>query len=77
MQQKPKLLYIVTQGGPWGGAQKYVFDLAYALKDTFDVTIAVGEPRGQNDLQKKAKDFGINVRQLTHLVRPFLLSTIS
>ncbi|MEK7623731.1 MAG: glycosyltransferase [Patescibacteria group bacterium] len=71
MQQKPKLLYIVTQGGPWGGAQKYVFDLAYALKDTFDVTIAVGEPRGQNDLQKKAKDFGINVRQLTHLVRPF------
>lgn len=38
---KPKILYIVTQGS-WGGAQKYVFDLAANLTDEFEVTVAAG-----------------------------------
>ena len=51
-KNKPKILYIITQGH-WGGAQKYVFDLATALADDFDITVAVGEPNNLPDLQKK------------------------
>ncbi|MDP2684220.1 MAG: glycosyltransferase [bacterium] len=51
-QNKPKILYIITQGH-WGGAQKYVFDIATALADDFDISVAVGEPNYMPDLQKK------------------------
>ncbi len=37
-----KILYVITKSN-WGGAQKYVFDMATALsKDEFDVTVALG-----------------------------------
>ncbi|OGH59438.1 MAG: hypothetical protein A2725_01260 [Candidatus Magasanikbacteria bacterium RIFCSPHIGHO2_01_FULL_33_34] len=51
-KNKLKLLYLITQGH-WGGAQKYVFDLATALTDEYDITVAVGEPNNLPDLQKK------------------------
>jgi glycosyltransferase involved in cell wall biosynthesis len=67
---KPKLLYLITQGH-WGGAQKYVFDLATSLADDFDITVAVGEPNHTPDLQKKLmSDQRIKVVQLNFLQRP-------
>ncbi len=39
---KRKILYLITKSN-WGGAQKYVYDLATALpRDQFDVTVALG-----------------------------------
>jgi len=41
---KKKVLYVITKGN-WGGAQRYVFDLATGLpKDEFEVAVALGEP---------------------------------
>jgi glycosyltransferase involved in cell wall biosynthesis len=77
MFMSKNILYIVTQG-KWGGAQRYVFDLAINLKSEFDVTVAVGEPNGKQDLQERLKNGaatggqvpgGIKVVQLKHLVR--------
>lgn len=41
MNNKLKILYLITQS-EWGGAQRYVFDLATSMKSEFDVTIAAG-----------------------------------
>ncbi len=39
-----KLLFVITKA-TWGGAQKYVFDLATTLpKDRFEVSLAYGQP---------------------------------
>jgi glycosyltransferase involved in cell wall biosynthesis len=41
-QRKLKILYLITKSN-WGGAQRYVYDLATALdKNKFDVTVALG-----------------------------------
>jgi len=41
---KTKILYVITKSN-WGGAQRYVYDLATALpKDKFDVCVAFGQP---------------------------------
>lgn len=67
---KPIILYVITQGGPWGGAQKYVADLAEALAEEFLVIVAVGEPNGIPDLQNRLKtNPEIDVIQLKHLRR--------
>jgi len=43
MKDRKKIIYVVTKGN-WGGAQKYVFDLATSLpKDHFDVLVIHGE----------------------------------
>ena len=66
-----KLLYVITQG-EWGGAQRYVFDLATNLGSEFQVIVAVGEPNGKKDLQEKIRklqDYKIEILQLDHLVR--------
>ena len=42
MKKRKKILYIITKS-VWGGAQKYVFDLATGLpKDEFEVFVASG-----------------------------------
>ena len=70
MKQKPKILFVITQGGPWGGAQKYVTDLAEGIQDEFFPIVAVGEPNGMPDLQYRLKDNPeIDVIQLKHLRR--------
>lgn len=69
--QEQKILYIITQG-KWGGAQKYILDLALHMTKNFDVTIAIGEPHGDTDLQQKIKscsESGINIVQLKYLRR--------
>jgi glycosyltransferase involved in cell wall biosynthesis len=67
--EKQKILYVITQGGPWGGAQKYVLDLAIEAQKYFEVAIAVGEKNGPDDLQKNATRAGIKIIQLEHLGR--------
>ncbi len=61
MQQK--VLYVITKSN-WGGAQRYVFDLATHLpKDRFEVVVALGGTgeKGADTglLEKKLKDAGI------------------
>jgi len=60
---KPKLLFLTTQGH-WGGAQKYVYDLATSLAGEFDIIVAVGDPEGEKQLQEK-----LQIIQLQHLRR--------
>src|SRR3989344_2791940 len=46
MQEKEKILYIITKGN-FGGAQRYVYDLATGLpKDKFEVVVACGDKEG-------------------------------
>lgn len=53
-----KILYVITKSN-WGGAQRYVFDLATNLsKDRFDVAVACG---GNGFLIEKLKAAGIRV----------------
>ncbi len=66
-----KILFVITQG-TWGGAQRYVFDLAKTLAHTYEVIIAIGEPNGSKDLQNTLENMAhskIEVIQLNHLVR--------
>jgi hypothetical protein len=40
----PRILYLITKAN-WGGAQRYVFDLALASqREGFDVVVAYGTP---------------------------------
>ncbi|MBI3632452.1 MAG: glycosyltransferase family 4 protein [Candidatus Vogelbacteria bacterium] len=42
MHEKTKILYVITKSN-WGGAQKYIFELAINLpKDKFDVAVVLG-----------------------------------
>lgn len=42
LMERKKVLYVITKS-VWGGAQRYVYDLATGLpKDKFDVTVAAG-----------------------------------
>ena len=42
--EKRKVLFVITKSN-WGGAQRYVYDLATALpKDQFDAQVAYGQP---------------------------------
>ena len=43
MHHKTKILFVITKSN-WGGAQRYVFDLATNLpKEDFDVSVAFGQ----------------------------------
>jgi len=54
MSQKKKILFAITKGN-WGGAQRYVFDLATNLpSDNFEVVVVCGEgSRLEAELQAK------------------------
>ena len=60
-----KILFIITKAN-WGGAQKYVFDLATSLND-FEVKVVHGEPVGE--LTKKLKNAGIKTIPIGNLER--------
>ncbi|MFA5998382.1 MAG: glycosyltransferase [Candidatus Paceibacterota bacterium] len=61
-----RILYVITKAN-WGGAQRYVYDLATSLpKGEFDVTVAVGD---DGVLSKKLRDAGIRVITLMHVQR--------
>lgn len=58
MKSQAKILFVITQGF-WGGAQKYVLDLALNLASEFNVHIAVG-----------SNDAKIFEQRFTHLTSP-------
>lgn len=70
MAIKKKVLYVITQG-EWGGAQRYVFDLATNLPPEFEPIVAIGEPKGGSELLQKLSQTGKNIQiiKLKHLVR--------
>ena len=72
---KKKVLYLITKA-TWGGAQKYVFDLATHLpKDQFEPVVAFGE---SGRLQKLLNEAKIETRQIPALGRDIaLISDIS
>lgn len=42
-EQRKKIIYVITKGN-WGGAQKYVYDLATSLpQEKYDIAVALGE----------------------------------
>lgn len=62
-----KILFVITKSN-WGGAQKYVFDLAYNLpKNDFDVAVAAGGRDGL--LIKKLKEANIKIIPIPRLQR--------
>lgn len=64
----PTILYVITQGN-WGGAQRYVLDLATSLLPKLPVIMAVGEPKGSQELIEKSQAASIPTYQFQHLVR--------
>jgi len=67
-KDKQKLLYIVTQS-EWGGAQKYIFDLATNLANDFDIAVAAGPDGTNHDLINKLENFKIRTHLFKHLKR--------
>lgn len=66
MQKKTKILYVITKSN-WGGAQKYVYELATSLpKDKFEVVVVLG---GNGLLSQKLNKSGIRVINLKNLDR--------
>ncbi len=66
MNRKTRILHVITKGN-WGGAQRYVYDLATGLpKDQFDTTVAFGEG---DQLAEKLAEKNIRVIRLDSLRR--------
>jgi len=63
--QKKKILYVITKSN-WGGAQRYVFDLATSFAGKYDVSVALG---GEGQLKEKLQNAGIRVISLPYLAR--------
>ncbi len=66
-EKKKKILYIITQSD-FGGAQRYVFDLATHFGADFDVMVAAGND-GDGELFKRLEKSSIKASQLKYLKR--------
>ena len=66
--KKPKLLLLVTQAD-FGGAQKYVFDMALGLREGWEVTVATGRPESSRELLDRSATAGIPTKTFDHLRR--------
>src|SRR4051812_9666442 len=65
-QNRKKILFVITKSN-WGGAQKYVFELASMLpSDRFEVTVALG---GEGELKTRLIAQKISVESLSSLER--------
>lgn len=61
-----KILYLITKSN-WGGAQRYVYDLATAFKGKgYDVVVACG---GEGELVTKLNEAQVQVRKIGSLIR--------
>jgi len=67
-ETKKKILYIVTQA-EWGGAQKYIFDLATNLANNFDITVATGSSGQSQELLNQLQVQGIKTVVFKHIKR--------
>ena len=73
---KTKVLYVITKSN-WGGAQRYVFDMATSIvKDGYDVAVALGNNQITNvkhlvfnNLKDKLKASGIKTITIPNLER--------
>lgn len=64
--KKIKILYVITKSN-WGGAGRYVYDLATNLpKDKFDVAVALG---GEGRLKTKLEETGVRTIPISYLKR--------
>ena len=63
--KKTKILYVITKSN-WGGAQRYVYNLATSLPDNFEVSVALG---GDGALKTKLESARIRVIPLPWLKR--------
>ena len=62
---RKKVIYLITKGN-WGGAQKYVFDLAKNYKDKMDVVVAIGEG---DELAENLEKIGIKTIKVRSLIK--------
>lgn len=68
---KKKILFVITKSN-WGGAQRYVYDLATALpKNEFEVIVAFGQP---GLLSEKLREAGIATHPILSLQRDISFS---
>ncbi|MFA6006704.1 MAG: glycosyltransferase [Candidatus Paceibacterota bacterium] len=66
MSRKKKLLFLITKSN-WGGAQRYVYDLATSnLRNEYEVSVALG---GDGELSKKLSEAGVTVHKIERLGR--------
>lgn len=71
MKQKQKILFLITKSN-FGGAQRYVFDLATNLPtEKFDIVVALG---GDGELVTKLEDADIRVVHIPGLQRDISLT---
>lgn len=64
--ERKKILFVITKSN-FGGAQRYVYELATSLpKDAFDVTVAFG---GDGMLKQKLETAGIKTREIKSFAR--------
>lgn len=69
---KKKVTFVITKSN-WGGAQRYVFDLATSLpKDQFEVSVAFGQ---DGLLAKKLQENAIKIYSIKALERDISLSS--
>lgn len=70
MSTKKKILFVITKSN-WGGAQRYVFDLATSLPlSRFEPVVAVG---GNGPLVQKLKERGVRTISISSLTRDMKL----
>ncbi len=62
---KPKLLILITKSN-FGGAQRYVYDLARSLKDRYELVVACG---GEGLMKKRLGEAGIRTISIPFLGR--------
>ena len=60
---KKKILFVITKSN-WGGAQRYVYDLATNLPQDYEPVVAGG---GDGLLFKKLKERGIRTISIPYL----------
>ncbi|MBI2448555.1 glycosyltransferase [Candidatus Microgenomates bacterium] len=66
LDKKLKILYLITQS-EWGGAQRYVYDLATNMVRDFEVVVAGG---GEGHLSERLEQTVVRFVALKHLIRP-------
>ncbi len=68
---KQKVLFLITKSN-WGGAQRYVYDLATSLNPAeYEIVVALG---GDGPLKQKLEVAGIRTISVPHLVRDISFS---
>ena len=68
-EKHKKILFVITKSN-WGGAQRYVFDLATSLSATYDVAVALG---GNGKLKEILENNHVRTISLTHLTNTISL----